>query len=405
MATNNTRQPVPRGLYAPAVTNIPNQWSASWFRQFLTNHLQNADTRNSISGPGISVTGGILEPATISATLYVGLPYSILGNPTDSTAPDTDITATVAGQVLTFTGSAIEFGTLELANNIGLGPSFTVAGLNVGTVLQATQPDVAGFSAVTFPLAVTAGDVIVGIGADAIGSLPISTNGYILSIVDQDPAWVAVDTVAVTSVVGTTDEIDVVTTSGVATVSMDAAYVGQTSITTLGTVGTGVWHGTAIAVAYGGVPSTSGVTSGYVLTNASGTPTWEASAGGATNTEVVKGTFTSSTALIASASQDVYATCPVAGTIEGVRIFTVGGAGSCEVGVSKVAYASYPPVWSTNSICASDIPTISAGISYNDTTLTGWTTSVSAGDVIGFHLVSSSNFTSVQIQLWIQQTS
>lgn len=53
---------------------------------------------------------------------------------------------------------------------------------------------------------------------------------------------------SVFSVVGTANRIAV---SG-AGVDIDAAYVGQTSITTLGTISTGVWSGTAVAVAKGG---------------------------------------------------------------------------------------------------------------------------------------------------------
>lgn len=41
------------------------------------------------------------------------------------------------------------------------------------------------------------------------------------------------------------------------TVSINTSYVGQTSITTLGTITTGVWNGTAIAVANGGTGATS----------------------------------------------------------------------------------------------------------------------------------------------------
>ena len=62
---------------------------------------------------------------------------------------------------------------------------------------------------------------------------------------------------AITSVVGTANQIDVSTTGGVATVSIDAAYVGQTSITTLGTITTGTWTGTTIAVAHGGTSNTT----------------------------------------------------------------------------------------------------------------------------------------------------
>ncbi len=53
------------------------------------------------------------------------------------------------------------------------------------------------------------------------------------------------------------------------TLNISATYPGQTSITTLGTIATGVWNGTAIATAYGGAPT--GGTTGQVLTKNSGT--------------------------------------------------------------------------------------------------------------------------------------
>lgn len=55
----------------------------------------------------------------------------------------------------------------------------------------------------------------------------------------------------VTSVTGTLNRI---TSSGGATPAIDisAAYVGQTSITTLGTIATGVWNGSVIDLAHGG---------------------------------------------------------------------------------------------------------------------------------------------------------
>lgn len=42
-----------------------------------------------------------------------------------------------------------------------------------------------------------------------------------------------------------------------ASVDISASYAGQTSITTLGTVGTGTWQGTAVGVAYGGTGATT----------------------------------------------------------------------------------------------------------------------------------------------------
>lgn len=48
-----------------------------------------------------------------------------------------------------------------------------------------------------------------------------------------------------------------ITTSGTFTLDISSSYVGQTSITTLGTISTGTWQGTTIAAAYGGTGQTS----------------------------------------------------------------------------------------------------------------------------------------------------
>lgn len=70
----------------------------------------------------------------------------------------------------------------------------------------------------------------------------------------------ASDTWAQRSVTGTSDRIDITNGSGVSgnpTVDIASTYVGQTSITTLGTVTSGTWNGTTIAVANGGTGVTS----------------------------------------------------------------------------------------------------------------------------------------------------
>lgn len=57
----------------------------------------------------------------------------------------------------------------------------------------------------------------------------------------------------VLNVGGTTNRIAVTADA----VDIDANYVGQTSITTLGTVATGVWHGTEVGIVYGGTGATT----------------------------------------------------------------------------------------------------------------------------------------------------
>jgi len=85
------------------------------------------------------------------------------------------------------------------------------------------------------------------------------------------------------------------------TVDIASTYEGQTSITTLGTIGTGVWNGTAITAAKGGTGQTSYVigdllyasttsalskltigATGDVLTVSAGVPTWTGTIDGGT---------------------------------------------------------------------------------------------------------------------------
>jgi hypothetical protein len=54
------------GLTPSAVHNVPVQWDKTWYKRHIRDFLQWADVRNSISGPGISVTGNLNGPATIS---------------------------------------------------------------------------------------------------------------------------------------------------------------------------------------------------------------------------------------------------------------------------------------------------------------------------------------------------
>ena len=58
--------PVKMGISSGAVRNIPQDWDAGWFRKFITHHMQNMDIRNTIAGPGITITGTEQQPGTIS---------------------------------------------------------------------------------------------------------------------------------------------------------------------------------------------------------------------------------------------------------------------------------------------------------------------------------------------------
>ena len=97
-----------------------------------------------------------------------------------------------------------------------------------------------------------------------------------------------------------------------------------------------------------------------------------------------------------------YIYIPYACTINSVTLMA-DVSGSCVVDIWKVAYASFPPTVA-NTITASDLPTLSSQQNSQDTTLTGWTTSVSAGDVMAFNLNSASTLTRINLVLKVTKT-
>jgi len=100
-----------------------------------------------------------------------------------------------------------------------------------------------------------------------------------------------------------------------------------------------------------------------------------------------------------------YVTIPFACTITGwtlLGVATTGSStGSIVIDVWKDTYANYPPTVA-DTIAGSEKPTISAATKGQDLTLSSWTTSVSAGDILGFNVDSCT--TMAWVNLVIQAT-
>ncbi len=75
--------------------------------------------------------------------------------------------------------------------------------------------------------------------------------------------------------------------------------------------------------------------------------------------------------------------------------------GSIVVDIAKDTYANYPPTFGGggDSITASAKPTITTATKSQDSTLTGWTTSISAGDTLRFNVDSATTIQRVTVSL------
>jgi hypothetical protein len=128
----------------------------------------------------------------------------------------------------------------------GAAPTGTAGGDLSGTY---PNPTVAKINGSSVPSGSVIGDILYASGTNTWARLAAGTNGYILTLSGGLPVWSAAPVSGVTSVSGTTNRI---TSTGGATpvIDISASYVGQSSITTLGSISTGTWLGTAIADAY-----------------------------------------------------------------------------------------------------------------------------------------------------------
>ena len=184
----------------------------------------------------VDVSGTIVGASTIQGTTITAT-TALAG--TLSTAAQPNITA--VGTIATGVWNGTALATAYIADN-----AVTLAKLEDGT-----QGDVLYYAASGAPArlgAGSSGQVLTSGGAGANPSWASPTVGDLTAIV-------AGAGLTGTSLSGPIPTLNVIGTSGTITVSADAVtidstYVGQTSITTLGTIATGTWNGTAITGDY-----------------------------------------------------------------------------------------------------------------------------------------------------------
>lgn len=91
------------------------------------------------------------------------------------------------------------------------------------------------------------------------------------------------------------------------------------------------------------------------------------------------------------------------GTITGWQI-TGDQTGSCVIDVWKDTYANYPPTVG-DTIAGSEKPTLSSATKNQDLSLSSWTTTITAGDIIKFNVDSCTSLTKIYLTIFITKTS
>lgn len=100
--------------------------------------------------------------------------------------------------------------------------------------------------------------------------------------------------------------------------------------------------------------------------------------------------------------QQVDVLVPFNATINSVTLLA-DQSGSIQISIWKDTYANYPPT-SGDSIVGSDPPTISGSLKSQSSTLTGWTTTVNAGDILRFTVQSVIDIKRISVILTVTRT-
>jgi hypothetical protein len=108
--------------------------------------------------------------------------------------------------------------------------------------------------------------------------------------------------------------------------------------------------------------------------------------------------ISSETGAISTGIKD-YIEVPFDCTILSARLFA-DQTGSIVIDINKATYAG---LFTTASICASALPTLSSERKSEDATLTGWTTSLSEGDVLEYEVDSATTVERVTLSLIIER--
>lgn len=115
---------------------------------------------------------------------------------------------------------------------------------------------------------------------------------------------------------------------------------------------------------------------------------------------VLTGILDGGGSVITTGAKKAYIPVPLDCTITKVQLLA-DQAGSIVVDIWKDTYANFPPTVA-DTITASAKPTLSSAIKSQDTTLTGWTTALTAGDILELNVDSATTVTKVYVLIFVR---
>ena len=211
---------------------------------------------NGFTSTVTSAVNTVVLSAGTTANLRVGMPAykvggaGVLGAGAEIASIDSPTQVTLTVNHATTGAINLAFGYGDLAG----GDFVYVSDSGYGYV-QSVEGVIFGTTEITFTQFAGQGSWLAGAGLTLTGnSFSVNTsNGLTVSGGNVQIASSAAGAgltfaAGVFDVVGTTDRLTINANS----IDIASTYVGQTSITTLGTIGTGTWQGTVVASAYGG---------------------------------------------------------------------------------------------------------------------------------------------------------
>ena len=201
---------------------------------------------------GTGVDNGAAQFTMANNVTYAGN-YTFTGTLTGNT----NVTFPTSGTLLTSAGAVTSIA--GTANEITA--SASVGSVTLSITDNAVLPGTGG---VTLPQGNTAAR------AGGAGTIRFNSQTTVFESTVDGSTWATIETssTGVTSVSGTSNRITASPTTGAVVVDISASYVGQTSITTLGTITTGVWNGSVVQPSYGGtgIVNTGTITIGAAIT-------------------------------------------------------------------------------------------------------------------------------------------